>query len=147
VAVTTWLAPDDVVRAEVELRRRSLTDQLHRLGMPSTEYFTAAGSTLEEADRELTTAVAEQNRIQYVLDALADAAGVEITREELSQGIIHRARRAGADPQDYLDRLVERGAEAAVTGDLRRAKALADLMRTVTIKDTAGTVLVVDPDG
>ena len=57
---------------------------------------------------------------------------------------MHRAQRAGMQPQQYYDQLVRSGAAAAVFGDVRRGKALAAVMERVTIKDTDGNTLILD---
>ena len=57
---------------------------------------------------------------------------------------MHRAQRAGMQPQQYYDQLVRSGAAGAVFGDVRRGKALASVMDRIKITDSAGNPVSLD---
>jgi trigger factor len=107
-------APEGVVRDEVAQRKQSMAEELERV------------------------------KIQLVLDALADAKELSVSDDEFGHEIVHRAQRAGMQPQAYYDRLVEAGMAAAVYGDVRRGKALAVIMEGVVMTDSDGAVLTLD---
>ena len=132
-------APDGVVADEVAGRKEAMTAELERIGSSMEDYLAAEGRTAEEVDAELVAAAAEGVRIQLVLDALADQEKVEVSDEEFSHEIVHRAQRAGAAPQAYYDQLVRSGVAGAVFGDVRRGKALALLLDAARVVDSAGT--------
>jgi trigger factor len=73
-----------------------------------------------------------------VLDTLADQEDITVTDDEFGHEIVHRAQRAGAQPQEYYERLVQAGLAGAVFGDVRRGKALAAVMERVKITDSNG---------
>ncbi|MCW6010343.1 trigger factor [Micromonospora sp. CPCC 205371] len=137
-------APQGVVKEEVEHRKQAMVDQLERIGASLEEYLAAEEKTEEQVDEELTEAATEGVRIQLLLDSLADAEDVQVSDDEFGHEIVHRAQRAGVQPQQYYDQLVRSGTAGAVFGDVRRGKALAVVMERVTIRDEAGNELSLD---
>jgi trigger factor len=137
-------APEGVVRDEVAQRKQSMAEELERVGASLAEYLEAEEKTEEQIDTELAEAATEGVKIQLVLDALADAKELSVSDDEFGHEIVHRAQRAGMQPQAYYDRLVEAGMAAAVYGDVRRGKALAVIMEGVVMTDSDGTVLTLD---
>jgi trigger factor len=66
-----------------------------------------------------------------------------VTDDEFGHEIVHRAQRAGAQPQQYYDQIVRAGTAGVIYGDVRRGKTLAALMDRVVIEDTNGQRLSV----
>ncbi|GIF68752.1 trigger factor [Asanoa ishikariensis] len=137
-------APEGVVKEEVDHRKQAMADQLERIGASFEEYLAAEDKTEEQIDTELTEAATEGVKIQLVLDTLADAEDVQVSDDEFGHEIMHRAQRAGMQPQQYYDQLVRSGAAGAVFGDVRRGKALTLVMERVKISDTAGNAISLD---
>ncbi len=131
-------APEGVVRDEVNGRKQSMTDQLERIGVTLEDYLSTEGKTEEEFDGEITSLASQAVRVQLLLDAYADTNEVTVTDDEFGHEIVHRAQRAGVNPQQYYDQLIKAGATGAVFSDVRRGKALAGLLERVTITDSAG---------
>ncbi|HZM81841.1 MAG TPA: hypothetical protein VFC19_39470, partial [Candidatus Limnocylindrales bacterium] len=137
-------APKGVVEEEVASRKQAMIDQLERMGASLGEYLRAEEKTEEQVDAELAEAAAEGVRIQLVLDTIAEQENIQVSDDEFGHEIVHRAQRAGMQPQQYYDQLVQAGAAAAVFGDVRRGKALALVMERVVMTDTNGEVLTLD---
>ncbi|GAB3528081.1 trigger factor [Phytohabitans suffuscus] len=137
-------APEGVVREEVDHRKQAMTDQLERIGASLEEYLSAEEKTEEQIDAELTEAATEGVKIQLLLDTLADAEDVQVSDDEFGHEIMHRAQRAGVQPQQYYDQLVRSGTAGAIFGDVRRGKALALVMERIKITDSAGNELNMD---
>ena len=137
-------APEGVVEEEVAQRKEAMIDQLERMGASLEEYLKAEEKTEEQVDAELAEAAAEGVRIQLVLDTIAEQENIQVSDDEFGHEIVHRAQRAGIQPQQYYDQLVQAGAAAAVYGDVRRGKALALVMERVVMTDTDGEVLSLD---
>jgi trigger factor len=144
VARASVPAPEGVVADEVAQRKQAMVDQLERMGASLEEYLSVEEKTEEQIDSDLAEAAAEGVKIQLVLDTIAESENVEVTDDEFGHEIVHRAQRAGMQPQQYYDELVKAGAAAAVYGDVRRGKALALVMERVIMTDTAGEVLSLD---
>jgi len=144
VAAAEVPAPEGVVREEVEHRKQAMIDQLERIGASFEEYLAAEEKTEEQIDTELTEAATEGVKIQLLLDTLADKEEVQVSDDEFGHEIMHRAQRAGMQPQQYYDQLIRSGAAGAVFGDVRRGKALTIVMERVKITDTAGNPISLD---
>ncbi|HEU0239322.1 MAG TPA: trigger factor [Micromonosporaceae bacterium] len=144
VASADVLAPEGVVREEVETRKQAMTDELERMGASMADYLSAEDKTEEAIDAELSEAASEGIKIQLLLDTIADAEDIQVSDDEYSHEIVHRAQRVGMAPQAYYDQLVRSGAAAAVFGDVRRGKALELVMNRVKITDASGNVLTLD---
>jgi len=137
-------APEGVVRDEVTQRKQSMAQELERVGASLEEYLSAEEKTEEQIDAELAEAATEGIKIQLVLDALADTNDIQVSDDEFGHEIVHRAQRVGMPPQAYYDQLVQAGIAASVYGDVRRGKALAQIMESVIMKDSEGNVLTLD---
>jgi trigger factor len=137
-------APEGIVKEEVDHRKQAMADQLERIGASLEEYLAAEEKTEEQVDTELTEAATEAVKIQLLLDTLAEAEDVQVSDDEFGHEIVHRAQRAGVQPQQYYDQLVRSGNAGAIFGDVRRGKALALVMERVKIIDAAGNQLSLD---
>jgi trigger factor len=137
-------APEGVVAEEVDSRKQAMADELERISVTLEDYLESEGKTAEEVDTELTEAATEGVKIQLVLDTLAEREELQVSDEEFSHEIVHRAQRLGVPPQQYYDQLIRSGMAAAVFGDVRRGKALALLLERVKISDSAGNPVSID---
>ncbi|MER7008486.1 trigger factor [Dactylosporangium sp. NPDC000555] len=144
IDATDVLAPEGVVKEEVESRKESMNDQLQRIGASFEDYLQTEGKTEEEMDAELNEAAVEGVKVQLVLDTLADAENIQVSDDEFGHEIVHRAQRAGMGPQQYYDQLVQAGVAGAVFGDVRRGKALGVVLERVKIVDGDGNALSLD---
>jgi trigger factor len=137
-------APEGVVKADVESRKESMTDQLERMGATLEEYLESEGKSEEELDTEIAAAAEEAVKVQLLLDAYADADEINVTDDEFGHEVVHRAQRAGMSPQQYYDQLIKAGAAGAVFSDVRRGKALAAVLEKVAITDSNGDPVALD---
>jgi trigger factor len=144
VAAAEIPAPEGVVREEVESRKQAMADQLERIGASLEDYLQAEDKTEDQIDTELTEAATEGVKIQLLLDTLAEAEDVQVSDDEFGHEIVHRAQRAGMQPQQYYDQLVRSGAAGAVFGDVRRGKALAMVLEKVKISDDTGKEITLE---
>ncbi|GIG60975.1 trigger factor [Longispora fulva] len=137
-------APESVVAEEVEHRKHSMLEQLERVGATLEEYLKAEDQTEEGLTAELTESATKAVRIQLLLDAIAEDKDVQVSDDEFGQEIVHRAQQSGVAPQQYYDQLVRAGVAGSVFGDVRRGKALAQVVENIKITDTTGAELKVD---
>lgn len=144
LAATELPAPEGVVRDEVEQRKQNMIDQLQRIGASLEDYLSSEEKTEEALEAELTEAATTAIRTQLLLDAFADAEQVEVSDEEFGREVVHQAQHAGMPPQQYYDQLVRAGMAGALFSNVRRGKALMNVLERITIKDSAGTELNVE---
>jgi trigger factor len=144
VAAADVPAPEGVVKDEVDSRKQAMADQLERIGASLEDYLQAEEKTEDEIDTELTEAATEGVKVQLLLDTLAEADDIQVSDDEFGHEIVHRAQRAGLQPQQYYDQLVRSGAAGAVFGDVRRGKALAAVLERVKIMDSTGRQITLE---
>jgi trigger factor len=137
-------APSGVVAEEVASRKEAMVDQLERMGASMEEYLTSEEKTEEQLDAEISDAAAKQVRIHLLLEAFADATNIQVSDDEFGHEIVHRANRAGMAPQQYYEQLAQSGMAVQVFADVRRGKALEDVLRRITIRDSSGEIVALD---
>lgn len=144
VEATEVPAPEGVVKEEVAGRKEQMGQQLEQVGASLQEYLESEGKTEEEIDAELTEAATQGVKVQLILDTLAEREKIEVTDDEYTHEVVHRAQHAGVAPQQYYDQLVRAGLAGVVYGDVRRGKALAWVLEQVKITDSTGATLNID---
>ena len=131
--------PESVVEAETTWRRRAAEDQLSRSGGDMAGYLESEGKTADEFEAELLQGARDAVKAQLVLDAIADTEQLGVSEAELTDQVVRRAQRAGLSPDAYAQNVVESGQLQGLIQEVRRGKALATVMESATIVDTAGT--------
>ena len=93
----------------------------------------------DEAHREEFVAETEQTlRSQFLLDAIAEAEGVEVAQDDISSWIMQQAPRYGMSPDQFVQALLQADQLTAAIGDVRRAKALSVVLEAAEITDASG---------
>src|SRR5206468_10142143 len=95
----------------------------------------------EAYDAEQSTQIEQQVKTQFILDAIADAREVTVDNDDLSAQIIAQAQRSRVAPEQYAQQLQQSGNIAEFVADVRRTKALAQLLEQTTITDASGNVV------
>ncbi|MFW0790185.1 trigger factor [Gordonia sp. CPCC 205333] len=133
--------PEKVVEAEVE---GQLEQVLHSIGHDENlfaQLLETQGTSREKFEGEARESAEKSVRTQLLLDAVAEKAETEVSQDELTQQIIFQAQRYGMAPQEFIGQLQQAGQIGAVYADARRGKALAEIVRDVTVTDSNGTVI------
>jgi trigger factor len=116
--------------------------ELQQAGMDWDAYFAAAGVESKEVyEAELRENVENAIRTQFVLDSIADAREVTVDNDDLSAQIMAQAQRSRMSPEQYAQQLQEQGNISDFVADVRRTKALAQLLEQTTITDASGGVV------
>src|SRR3954451_7269391 len=106
------------------------------------DYFSAAGVEDREAfDTDNRKNVVEAVKTQFILDAIADAREITVDNDDLSAQIVAQAQRNRMSPEQYAQQLQQGGNIAEFVADVRRTKALAQLLEQTTITDESGNVV------
>jgi trigger factor len=82
--------------------------------------------------------IVESMKAQFVLDKLADQFDVQVSEADLSSWVVQNAPQYNMTPQALLDALVRSGDLSVALSDVRRGKALAQLVDTVNVVDASG---------
>jgi trigger factor len=133
--------PETMVADELTERRRSIEQQLAYAGIPLEKYLEDEGQTQEEFVADLERRVRDAVAAQFVLDKIADELELGVDQEELSQHMVRRAQQSGQDPQEFINHMLEHNHVPELVAEIRRGKALAQIVESATVKDGAGNVV------
>ncbi|EGD55599.1 trigger factor [Gordonia neofelifaecis] len=133
--------PESVVADEVEAVQHQLVHALGHDDAQVDRFLEAQGKTREEWDAESKTDAEKSVRTQLLLDAIADATEVEVAQDELTQQILMQSQRYGIAPQEFIQQLQNANQIGALYADVRRNKALAEVIGEVKVTDTNGETI------
>ncbi|PPK69031.1 trigger factor [Actinokineospora auranticolor] len=133
--------PDKVLEAEVESRQHDAVHPFEHDEAKLNEYLATQDKTREDFDAELRAEAEKSVKTQLVLDAIAEAEGVQVSDAELTERIIYQAQRFGISPDEYVQRAQQSGQLGAIFADVRRGKALASVVRQATVTDAEGNTV------
>ncbi|MER7115711.1 trigger factor [Saccharomonospora azurea] len=133
--------PEKVLESEISNRKH---DAIHPFDHDEEAFkrsLEAQGGNPEEWENEVREEAEKSVRTQLLLDALADERELSVNDSELTERIIYQAQRFGMNPDEYVRRAQEAGQLGAIYADVRRGKALATVVREVTVTDSSGETL------
>lgn len=133
--------PEAILEAEIAWRRQSVEQQLSEGGLTMEGFLASEDKTVESWEGELRDSAREAVKAQLVLDAIADAEQIGVNDSDLSEQVVRRAERAGVSPDQYAQQLVDGGQIPVLAAEIRRGKALAQVMEAATITDSQGTAV------
>ncbi|MDQ3734655.1 MAG: trigger factor [Actinomycetota bacterium] len=138
IEVTDVPLPEAVVTGEFDWRRQAMTAELEQAGMTMESYLEGMDTTVEAHDAELRDSVEKAVRTQFILDSIADQREIGIENDDLVGYIMSRAQRLGVSPDEYAKQVSSAGHLPAAVAEIRRNKALAQLLAATTVTDTDG---------
>jgi trigger factor len=115
--------PDGLIRAEMDDHMHRFLHRLQENELTLDDYFRVSGVDQESFVDDLRAQAELSLRNQLVLEALAEAEGIEVTEEDLSSTLRALAAQSG-DPVAYLRAFRESGRELALASDILRNRAL-----------------------
>ena len=147
LAATEVPVPDAAVEAEVEGRLHNLGHELEGIGQTLDSYLALQGRDPDEFRAELRAGSEKSVRATFVLDAIAQKEELGVDESDLSAEIVRRAQREGVDPQAYANQLVQAQQLPLLMGEIVRGKALALVLESAVVTDTAGAPVDLDAIG
>ncbi|BCZ23607.1 trigger factor [Mycobacterium senriense] len=133
--------PEAIVKAQVD---SALHNALHSLDHDESkleEVLAQQGKSREEFETETRTAAETDVKRQLLLDALADELEVQVGQDDLTERLVATSRQYGIEPQQLVAYLQENNQLPAMFADVRRALAIAEVIRSATVTDTAGNAI------
>ncbi len=144
LAATEVPLPEALVDAEVAARKHDAVHVFDHDEQRLEQWLVEQGQTAEEFDTELRSSARDVVKTRLVLDEIADRAELVVTDDELRDRIILQAQRYGIDPNEYVQKAQEVGELATLYAELRRTKALAEVMSQATVTDASGNTVDVE---
>lgn len=146
--------PQTLVDAEIEARKEQISQQLAQAGLTIERYLDETededAKTPEEFWADVEKNAVEALKAQIVLDKLADDREFGVSQEELTQLIFRKAQENGTSPDREAQHMVEHNHMADWMQEIRRGKALQEIVTAATITDEAGASVDLEnlnPDG
>jgi trigger factor len=131
--------PESLVQAEADARMDTLLREVRQHGMSLPDYL----DVLKMSELELRVAqrgAAERSiGADFLLDEIAKAEGMNVTRAELDAEVEQLSKRAGKTPDELRRDIVQAGRVEALAGDILRRKVLDYLVEQANITDEAIT--------
>ena len=121
--------------AKIPVSEEVINDEVHRHleGEGRLEDDEHRAEVIESSTKTLQT--------QLLLDAIAEAEGVEPTQNELSQYIFSAAGQYGMEPAQFIQALEQGGQIPVIIAEVTRNKALAVALSKATVVDKKGKVV------
>jgi trigger factor len=132
------LIPQAIIDAEMENTLHRLAHQLEGQGISISDYLRATGQDQQVFVDDLRNQADRNVRTDLLLEAVAEAAGFEVTSEELDQVVTVLAKQADTDVDEYRAEFAESVQEKAVMGDILKRKALEVLLESAVPVDESG---------
>ena len=134
-------APEAVVDSEAHAQMHQLLDQFGGDASILEQALAAEGTDRETFEAETREGAARAIRTQLLLDVVAEEAQTDVSQEELTQHIMFQAQRYGMDPNQFVQQIQQAGQLGSLFADVRRSKALADVIVQVDVTDTEGNAV------
>lgn len=134
--------PAGVVDAEAHQQLHSIFGEAAHDDDTINSVLEAQGTDRETFEAEVKEGAERSVRTQLLLDAAAEGReDLEVGQDELMQHIMFQAQRNGMDPNQFLQQVVQNNQIGAIYADVRRSKALAEIILGANVKDTAGNAI------
>ncbi|WP_022891921.1 trigger factor [Agromyces subbeticus] len=117
---------------EVPVAQAVIDDEVHR--------HLENENRLEDDEHRAEVAESSEKafKTQILLDSIAEAEGVQVSQDELTQYLVQGAAQYGMDPNEFVQALSQNGQIPAMVGEVARNKALAIALGKAKVTDAAG---------
>ena len=138
--------PDVVVREQAEELLSDFKQSLEAQGGEFDAYLQGTGTSVEQMLEDLKPAAANNVKTGLVLDAVAQAEGLEATDEEVQAAVAQMAAAGRVDAKTFEERLRKTGRIQAVKWQIVRDKA-ADFIAANAVPLSEGAAAVAEAKG
>jgi trigger factor len=137
--------PEALIESEMESSLHNLQHSLEERGLDLANYLRITGQDQQAFVDDLRDGATRSLRTRILLEAVADAEGIEVGDDELTGAIESLARQADQSTESVREVLEASGRVAVLTGDILRRKALDRLLDAATPIDADGNVVDLSP--
>ncbi len=116
--------PESLIEGEAQTRMQTLLRDVQQHGMTVDDYLGIVKLSQEELADAQRKAAERSIGADFLLDAIAEAEGMNVNRAELDEEIERLAKRAGHTPDELRREIVQQGRVEALAGDILRRKVL-----------------------
>jgi trigger factor len=131
--------PESLVQSESDARMETLLREVRQHGMSLPDYLEVLKMNEDELRVAQRRAAERSIGADFVLDEIAKAEGMNVTRGELDEEVQRLSARAGKSADELRRDIVQAGRVEALAGDILRRKVLDYLVEQANITDEAST--------
>ncbi len=129
--------PEALVRAEMDSHLHRFVHRLEENELTLDDYFEASGIERNVFIDDLREQATLSLKNQLILEAVAQAEGIEITEEDLSTALQGLAARS-ENPSAFIQAFAQSGQELALASDILRNRAMDAILAGATPVDESG---------
>lgn len=129
--------PDSLVRAEMDSRLHTFLHRLEEAELTLQEYLEVSGITQDQFVADLRSQAEVGLRNRLVLEAVAEAEGIDVSEEDLDQ-VLETVASQSEDPTRFRETFRASGQELALASDILRNKAMDAILSNATPVDEDG---------
>lgn len=141
---TEFELPEKLIETQIEGARDSVNQQLAQRGLTLDDYLADSdeeAETAEEFWELLEKNTVEGLRARILLEKFADDEEIGIEQDDFFNLLSQKAQQAGTSPEQEMQHMLEHGHQAEWFGEIRRGKALEQLVLAATVTDEDGQVI------
>lgn len=131
--------PGDLVEAEADAVLHRFAHRLEARQVTIEQYLTATGQDADALVGDARAQAVLNLRTRLLLEAVAEAEGLEVAEEDLARAIEALAAAAKTTPAEYRRALEQGGQEKTLAGDILRRRAVDRLLELVVAVDADGS--------
>jgi len=136
--------PEALIRAEMDNQLHRFVHRLEEYDLSLDDYFQSSGITEEAFVADLRSQAEISLRTRLVLEAVADAEGIEVTAEDVIR-LVQALAVQSEKPEEFIEAFRESGQELALAGDILRNRALDAVLAAATPVDEEGNPVELKP--
>jgi trigger factor len=133
--------PQALIAGETQRRAEMLVHRLGHQGVELGDYLDATGQTSDALFHELEEDAAQAIKADLALRYLADAEGIEVTDDDVSEEMVNLGRRQRISPEAMRQQVESEGRLSDVRSGIRKSKALEWLIEHTEYVDEDGRVV------
>lgn len=135
IEITDIPVPESLIEHEAQHRMETLLGEIRQHGLTLPGYLDVIKMTNEELKAEQRRGAERSIAADFLLDDIAKAEGLSVTRAELDEEVERLATRAGQSPDQLRRDIAKEGRVEALAGDILRRKVLDYLVEHAEITD------------
>ncbi|WP_024793325.1 trigger factor [Tomitella biformata] len=133
--------PEGIVQAETDNQIHEVVHSLDHNDAELDRLLEAQGSSREQFETEAKESATKAIKAQLLLDTFADEKEITVGQDELTERLLFEARRGNIAPDQLAQQLQTSGRLGVLYAEVRRSKALAEIVQLVKATDTDGTAI------
>jgi trigger factor len=144
ISTVDFPLPESAVEEAIEQRQHEIVHALGHDDALVDRFLQAQGKSREEWDAETRESAEKSVRAQFMLDAVAQRSDVQVGDSELTEYLVSQASQYQMSPQEFANQVIQSGNLPMLVADIRRNKALAEVLQNARITDASGNTVDLD---